>query len=174
MGQCRKIIIRMDKNKYFTRPMTMTYHNLCSTSPPLSGFGALLSLGLKYAIQPKQHNNKRTLETTMAQFKYNMQLKYTFVGIPLEREYNKKIYIKSKWDPPYGPCKLENRMKQFEQQITTTQATIQRTAKQCTNLMQCQQQLFTQLQKNEKHAILSCDKNWDLPYLNKTHMSNGC
>eukprot|EP00957_Ditylum_brightwellii_P016090 1211793-Ditylum_brightwellii.AAC.1 len=109
MGQHRKIIIMMDKNEYFTCPAMMTYHNLCSSSPSLPGLGALLGLGLKYAVQPKQHNNKKMLETAMEQFKQDVQLKYTFASVPPEREYNKKICIKSKWEPPYGPQELENR-----------------------------------------------------------------
>eukprot|EP00957_Ditylum_brightwellii_P114848 8757523-Ditylum_brightwellii.AAC.1 len=86
----------MDKNEYFTCPATMTYHNLCQNLPPPPGLGTLLGLGLKYAVQPKQHSNKRTLEMIIEQFKRDVRLKYTFAGVPPEREYNKKIYIKSK------------------------------------------------------------------------------
>ena len=85
--------------EYFNKILQSSYHNLCTYLTPQPRLGLLLGLGLKFCIK---YNTppKYLLTNAMERMKRDVRLKYLFAGKTNNSDFNKKLYIKSDWEPP--------------------------------------------------------------------------
>ena len=106
--------------EYECRPNTNTFHDLRSSdiiaSSPLD-FGKLLELGLKFCVQ-EERPIRSALDNTFARFVRDVRLQYYFAGEERDdMDCNKKIYVKSSWQPGAASPQLERLLQQFEREI---------------------------------------------------------
>ena len=102
---------------YFGRINKMAYHDLSTTIKPPENIGKLLGLGLKFCIQSRRPD-KASITEGMARMRRDVRLKYIFTEdnedpIDTEYDYNPKLYIKSKWNPPPANKITEMRLMNF-------------------------------------------------------------
>ena len=110
---------KMPAIKYFNRTATENYHNLCTYLNPPVNCGELLGLGLKFCVQNRRPN-LLSLQLGVERFTRDVRLKFFFAGKndsdnshTDDFRQKRKLYIKSKWPPPVGSKKVEERIKQF-------------------------------------------------------------
>ena len=103
--------------EYFNKLTRSSYHNLCTYLTPPPGLGALLGLGLTLCIKYKTPP-KEPLMNEMERMKRDIRLKYLFAGETNINDFNKKLYIKSDWDPTQANADIENRLEQLEEELT--------------------------------------------------------
>ena len=84
---------------YFNKILQSSYHNLCTYLTPPPGLGSLLGLGLKCCIKYNTPLHD-SLTNAIERMKRDVRLKYLFAGEKNNNYFNKKLYIKSDWDPP--------------------------------------------------------------------------
>ena len=157
---CKQILQQTTYNKQKNQPIkNLTFHNLCSKYKPPPGTKNLLGLGHKFI--PQRHFPKPILHQTLANFKRDVRLKYTFAGeIPSPMSKNdKKIYIKSDWDPPTGNDELESRLSAFSTTLTESIATHNSSIPKSSNLTRLQYHTLQQLKDNDDIIVLLADKN---------------
>ena len=154
----------MTKHEYFNKPSKMAYHNLCTLEKPPPAIGKLLGLGLKFCIQNKKPSDE-LLQQGIQRFKRSIRLKHFFSENPTNPLHdtsskdNKKIYIKSTWQPKHKDLKLENTLVQFEQKLIKERIRVIRHSYDRTNLTKQQQNMIKTLKKNKHLMIIPTDKN---------------
>ena len=89
---------------YFGRINNTAYHDLSKITNPTEDIGELLGLGLKICIQSRRLE-KSSLTEGIVRMRRDVLLKYIFTEndedlAATEYDYNPKLYIKSKWQPP--------------------------------------------------------------------------
>ena len=111
MGECKLAISNMVVKDYDNRLIQNTFHDLrppdIIRESPLD-FGKLLELGLKFCIQ-KERPIRSSLGDTFSRFVRDVRLKFKFSrnnnNDPIDSD--KKIYIKSSWQPKASFKQLE-------------------------------------------------------------------
>ena len=86
----------------------------------------------------------------------DMRLKYLFEGNEEdndENNYNKKLYIKSKWPPPKASNNVENRIENFRDAVTKRRNLISSNTTNVTNITASQLHLLKIL-KNDPRFII--------------------
>ena len=106
-NHAKTTIGNMKRNTYVARLNTNSYHNLCSNLKPPNNIGTLLGLGLKFCIQTLRPISS-SINDSIGRFTRDVKLEYAFAGFEDEEEteynkFNKKLYIKSEWQPPMAP-----------------------------------------------------------------------
>ena len=137
----------------------MTYHdlrpsNIISKSP--LELGCLLGLGLKFCIQEERPKDL-VLDETFKRLNRDVRIKYTFAGKESE-QYDKKIYVKSTWDPNLANQETEDILSTFEANIRKERE-LSRTRPRATNLSKHQFNILNHLRSNKELIIIQCDKN---------------
>ena len=112
----------------------------------------------------------------------DIRLKYQFCGEEQENKYNRKLYIKSDYEPPPANDFIESNLNKFEQKLTSIRNNINSNCKPSTNITPTQEKLLYSTRKNKSIVILQTDKNlgaaameWD-EYVNSMldeHLLNG-
>eukprot|EP00957_Ditylum_brightwellii_P165787 12621977-Ditylum_brightwellii.AAC.1 len=111
---------------YFNRPTNMAFHNLTAMAKtstiPVQQIKFLLGLGLKCCPTPRYTTRKKPIrDTTLTQFRRNLLVKGYHAGqkLPTNNNFNKKMYIASKWEPPPWtiPWHLDQRISDFEADV---------------------------------------------------------
>ena len=157
---CKTILHQTPHKQQTALPITnLTFHNLCKKHRPPSGTKNLLGLGHKFI--PQRQIPMPILNRTLKEFFRDTRLKYTFAGkIPTPMSKNdKKIYIKSDWDPPLGNTELESRLLDFQNTLTHTITNhISQTSK-SSNLSRLQYHTLMKLKDNNNIIVLLSDKN---------------
>ena len=150
----------MSTKEYFNRPNQMTYHDLRSPTEfaenPLE-LGCLLGLGNKFCIQ-EERPKRRVLDDTFMRFRRDVRLKYTFAGVESNDEYEKKIYVKSDWDPGAANVEREEILSTFEYRLRTERE-FSLARPRATNLSKHQYNILNHLRSNKDIIVLICDKN---------------
>ena len=149
--------------KYFSEITNTAHHDLCSIRTPPNGIGSLLGLGMKYCLKSTRPN-KMSLASAFARLRRDVRLKYIFGG---DEDvdyndidtYNKKLYIKSEWQPDAACTSIENRIDRFEQTLTAARESIILNTRPSTNLSVIQQQHLKLLRNHPEFIILDSDKN---------------
>ena len=113
----------MKTNEYFDKINQSSCHNLCTYLPPPPRLGALLGLGLKICVKYKTPS-KDSLKNAMDRMQRDVRLKYSFAGESINKDYNKKLYIKPNWEPPQANADIENRLEKFQKELTSTRKDI--------------------------------------------------
>ena len=101
----------MPWEEYKNRPHKMAYHNLCINSTPPAAIGQLLGLGLKFCIQTPVPSESG-LSLGLKRFERDVRLNYEFAGTR-EKIINKKIYIKSNYEPNPTNPQLKTMIREF-------------------------------------------------------------
>ena len=156
----KNILASMKTTTYFARNNNNTYHNLCLHLKPPDNIGSLLGLGLKFCIQNRRPD-KNAMDEAIQRLTKDMRLKYLFQGEDDNEtnNYNRKLYIKSQWEPPPASRDIENRITKFSEAITEKRTFITSITKQATNLTTSQQHLLKQIRDDPRFIILMTDKN---------------
>ena len=147
----------------------MTYHDLRSpqelATNPLD-FGCLLGLGHKFCIQ-ESRPNRETLVRTFERFNRDVRLKYTFAGKELNNDYEKKIYVKSTWEPGLSSDDTEDILTDFQQKLRSERE-VSLSRPRATNLSKHQYNILNHLRSNKHLIILICDKNLGPAVMNRS------
>ena len=150
----------MPTDEYKNRVSQMTFHDLRTKDEkqlsPLQ-FGCLLGLGLKFCRQ-EDRPKEQVLVATMDRLRRDIRLKYKFAGIIRDKEYIKKLHVKSDWQPEHANETVENIINEFESEIQKERA-LQRARPQATNLSTHQFNILKHLRSNKQIIVLICDKN---------------
>ena len=137
----------------------MTYHDLRSpeirAESPIE-LGCLLGLGLKFCIQ-EERPKELVLNETFERLNRDVRLKYKFAGKESE-QCDKKIFVKSTWQPKAASLDTENILKAFEENIRQ-ERDISRARPRATNLSKHQFNILNHLRSNKDIIIIQCDKN---------------
>ena len=137
----------------------MTYHDLRSpeirAESPIE-LGCLLGLGLKFCIQ-EERPKELVLNETFERLNRDVRLKYKFAGKESE-QCDKKIFVKSTWQPKAASLDTENILKAFEDNIRQ-ERDISRARPRATNLSKHQFNILNHLRSNKDIIIIQCDKN---------------
>ena len=98
------------------------------------------------------------LEDTFARLRQDIRLNYIFAGKDNDNFTNKKIYVKSSWNPPSASQHIEHTLRQFEQEmLSERQVALDRLK--ATNLSQYQFSTLQHLRANNNVIVLIYDKN---------------
>ena len=159
----RELLSHTTCEDYFNSPTNMTFHNLCSTYNPPENIQQLLGLGMKYCIQSRRPQ-KGTIEAGVSRFARDVRLKYRFAeadddNLHLDDDYDPKLYIKSKWNPPLANDNAEKRIESFHKALYKARQKIKRNTKPFTNLCPSVEKLLSDLAKDKNLIILITDKN---------------
>ena len=96
----------------------MNYYDLrpskIISNTPLE-LGCLLGLGLKFCVQ-KETPTKLVLDDTFQRLNRDVRLKWIFSG-SMMKKYDKKIYVKSTWDPKVANEETKEILSKFEDEI---------------------------------------------------------
>ena len=137
----------------------MTYHDLRSpeiiSKAPLV-LDCLLGLGLKFCIK-EERPNKLVLDEIFKRLNRDVRLKFTFAGKESEHV-NKKIYVKSTWDPNAANSETGEILSKFENNIRNERE-LSLARPRATNLSKHQFNVLNHLRSNNKIIIMQCDKN---------------
>ena len=120
----------------------------------------LLGLELKFCIKIFKPN-ANAMSNAFDRLKRDVRINDLFAD-EYKREYNSRLYIKSKWDPPQASANIENRIKIFQYFLTSTQSNILQLNSSSSNLSCVQNHLLNQLLNYPKFIILDSDKNLGL------------
>jgi hypothetical protein len=147
---------------YFNHPTHLSFHDLITTIKPRQNLRRLLGLGHKFIPTPRwtQNGTAPTFkQNTLTRFERDLQLVGCFGSdsIPDNGDYNKRLYIKSKWTrPPWKiPSVVKHRFPAFEGRIKLMFKKKHGT----TNLLPFHRQALTYLQYTDKLIVVQCDKN---------------
>jgi hypothetical protein len=141
---------------YFDRPTNLKFHDLTSVLSPPKNLQTLLRLGLKFCPSPSFSHSSAS--KSLERFRKDLYCKTYFAGKEMNRPVlDMKLYIKSDWCPLDWmiPHPIQRRFRNFS---TATNTLFQK--KKChPNLLWHQHLALSQLQKDHRFLIISCDKN---------------
>ena len=155
---------KMQCKEYYRHCNELAYHNLCSdNSNPPNNIGKLLGLGLKFCIQERRPPGD-SIDHGIARLQRDVRLKYFFAE---EDEFTKddddqfdgKLYIKSKWQPPPANKNVEDRVLALHKSITNEREKIKQGTKPSTNITPEVEQIIRDVTKNKNFIVLLTDKN---------------
>ena len=133
---------------YFNKMNTLGYHNLCEDTPPPDNTSNLLGLGLNFCLQSHTISNE-IMPTAIRRFQRDVRLKFLFAEEQMDpnNEYvtSKKLYIKSEWDPPEVFNSIEEKLCQFDTNLSHQHKNKQLTQHGSTNLSGAQERLLNLL-----------------------------
>lgn len=148
----------MDIDHYYYRPINSTFHDLTTYIKPRPYLRSILGLGLKYIPTPRSSNNFKKMDA-FTKIRHALKLGFWFAGKPNDpTEYNPRIYVRSKWDPPafsYPKVQLDPRLDRFESTLKSQFKPRQGTP----NLLPHQQRALNYLQSQKDLLVVPCDKN---------------
>ena len=137
----------------------MAYHDLrppeISSANPLD-LGCLLGLGLKFCIQ-EERPRKDVLERSFERFKRDTRLRYFFAGSIKNEQCNKKIYIKSSWDPGNANKTTKDMLSLFQSKLAEERK-ISHARPRATNLSKHQYSILNHIQSTPSIIVIQCDK----------------
>lgn len=148
---------------YFDRINKMAYHDLSTAITPPENIGKLLGQGLKFCIQSRRPD-KASLTEGMARMRRDVRLKYIFTEadedlIDTEYDYNPKLYINSKLNPPPANKITETRLMNFHLALKSSRKALTERTKPATNITPTVDRLLSSVMCNKWLIILSTDKN---------------
>ena len=166
---------------YFSRPSTLSFHNLCVNSRLPLGTNNLL--GLSHKFIPQRYKSTIDIDKSIETFHRDARIKHFFT------EHNdtpnvstsdtssdpafdipSRLYIKSKWNPPKGNDILESKLNHFATKLRDHVNTHK--PKKSTNLNKLQRHALDQLRRNDDIIILLADKNLGPVVIDKTTYIN--
>lgn len=155
----------MQRNILFNQLKAKSYHNLCKflqppPLPPSNGIGALLGLELKLCIQTYKPISI-SINKSIGRFTRDVRLKHACVRHINNEDkiFNKKLYIKSNWQLPLTPPKIENGINKLKGELNKIRSTIIMITKSLTNLASTQQDILHSIRSNKTFLILIANKN---------------
>jgi len=152
-------LAKMPTKIYFNKPTNLSFHNLCTTKQPPKGLNSLLGLGHKFVLQKKMPPNQ--INHTLKEFCRDIRMKYFFADMKLPNDviedYNPRLYIKSKWEPPEADENVESRLAEFRKLLL--QNIKNKVPKPANNLSRVQYKALKWLKNNNEFIIIQADKN---------------
>ena len=93
-----------------------------------------------------------------------MRLRYVFAegdDSPeiIEGDFNPKLYVKSKWQPPIADENMESRLENFETALEDARAEIKSQTKPSTNITPAVEKILSSIMSDKSRIVLATDKN---------------
>ena len=141
----------------------MAYHNICKKTHPPEDIGKLLGLGLKFCIQNRRPD-KASIVEGMSRLRRDVRLKYIFTENhkdleDIDYDYNPKLYIKSKWQPPPVNNNAKIIITNFQSAFEDARGELHRRTKHSTNIAPAVESLLSSTMTDKSLIIVSKDKN---------------
>ena len=139
---------------YFSRPVNLAYHNLCSdTGKVAPNFRALLGLGLNFCLRTPYCSGPNDPDSE--RFRRDLHTRIFFAGSPPLPE--NRLFIRSNWHPPSEnvPIEFRARVTHF---ILTAKKLFNR-KRHPSNLLPNQRLALNTLRQNNELIIWKTDKN---------------
>lgn len=142
---------------YFNKPQNMACHDLTTHAKPPMNFRKLLGLGLNFCPRPRYTSSARDLDEAKRRLRKDLFTKAYFAGAGDRDDFDRKLFVASKWEPPPNeiPQELRSRLLAFS---TTLQARFKK-RRSPSNLLPCQRHALRQLASSEEIIVIRSDKN---------------
>ena len=144
---------------YFGRPSNTAFHNFCEKDTKIpKNLKFLLGLGTKFIPTPFFTNHD--MATTFSRLDRDLKLQTYFAGPESSldnNDYDKKIYIASKWQPKQWmiPKELTYRFSRFRRKLDAL--FVKRRG--ASNLLPTQRKLLQTIRNHDDIIVVDCDKN---------------